>query len=232
MTIKYGQFCPIAKAAEIIGERWTLLLVRELLLGSTRFNDLQRGLSQMSPTLLAKRLKQLVDAGIVIKKELQGKRHAEYYLTASGRELESVVKGLGVWGARWARGQMDDDELDVELLMTDFRRRLNRDELPTGRTIIHFHFPELSSFAHWWIVVEENGDRELCIQNPGAEVDVHLKSDLRTMTEVWAGDTTIADAKRNGKLSVSGNPVLSRSVSRWLGIGLLSEVRPAHELQA
>ncbi|MDQ8204294.1 helix-turn-helix domain-containing protein [Pelagicoccus sp. SDUM812003] len=227
MSLKYGQFCPIAKAAEVIGERWTLLLIRELLLGETRFNELQRGLSQMSPTLLAKRLKQLVDCGLVIKKELQGKRHSEYFLTAAGRELGPIVMSLGEWGARWARGQMDDEELDVELLMTDFKRRIDTDQLPAGRTVIHFIFPSLEMFAHWWIVIEENGARELCIDNPGKEVDVTLRCNLRTMTEIWAGDTTIAKARRDGLLKVTGNPVLARSVSKWLCSGLLSKIRPA-----
>lgn len=227
MSLKYGQFCPIAKAAEVIGERWNILLIRELLLGETRFNDLQRGLSQMSPSLLAKRLKQLVDGGLVIKKELQGKRHAEYFLTAAGRELGPIVMSIGEWGARWARGQMDDDELDVELLMIDFRRRIDTDQLPSGRTVIRFIYPELKEFAHWWIVIEENGNRELCVDNPGKEVDVSLRCNLRTMTEIWAGDTSISQAKRDGLLQVTGNPVLARSVSKWLGISLMAHVRPA-----
>lgn len=227
MSLKYGQFCPISKAAEVIGERWTLLLIRELLLGETRFSDLQRGLSQMSPTLLAKRLKQLVDCGLVIKKELRGKRHSEYFLTAAGRELGPIVMSLGEWGARWARGQMDDDELDVELLMTDLRRRIDVDQLPSGRTVIRFTYPELKEFTHWWIVVEEDGTRELCIDNPGTEVDVSIRCNLRAMVEIWAGDTSIAKAKRDGLLQITGNPVLARSVSKWLGISSLAHIRPA-----
>ncbi|MDQ8199896.1 winged helix-turn-helix transcriptional regulator [Pelagicoccus enzymogenes] len=227
MSIQYGQFCPIAKAAEVIGERWTLLLIRELLLGESRFNDLQRGLSQMSPTLLAKRLKQLEEAGLLIKKQSHGKRHAEYFLTASGRELAPVIMGLGEWGARWARGLMDDDELDVELLMNDFRRRIDTDKLPAGRTTIQFHFPSLREFSSWWVVLQENGNRDLCIRHPGHEVDVQIRCDLRTMIEIWAGDTTIPAAKRSGSLKVTGNPVLTRTLSSWLGISLLSHIRPA-----
>lgn len=227
MSIKYGQFCPIAKAAEIIGERWTLLLVRELLLGETRFNDLQRGLSQMSPTLLTKRLKQLVDSGLVMKKEIRGKRHSEYYLTAAGRELGPIVMSLGEWGARWARGQMGDDELDVELLMQDFRRLIDIEQLPAGRTVIRFTYPELNEFSHWWIVIEENGKRELCIDNPGKEVDVSFRCSLRTMVEIWAGDTTLSKAKKAGLLHVAGNPVLVRTASKWLRTSLVSSIRPA-----
>ena len=108
MSIQYGQFCPITKAAEVLGERWTILIVRELLLGTTRFNELQRALSQISPSLLTKRLVQLQDYGLVIKKEIPAQRRSEYYLTAAGKELKPVVMGLGEWGSRWARGQMED----------------------------------------------------------------------------------------------------------------------------
>lgn len=226
MSTHYGQFCPIAKAAEVIGERWTLLVVRELLLGETRFNELQRGLSKMSPTLLAKRLKQLVDCGLVIKKELDGKRHSEYHLTAAGRELGPIVMSIGEWGARWARGQMDDDELDVELLMHDFRRLIDSEQLPAGRTVIRFTYPELKEFAHWWIVIEESGHRELCIDNPGKEVDVSFRCNLRTMVEIWAGDTTIAAAKKADLLQVSGNPIHVCTASQWLRPGQLAHIRP------
>lgn len=229
MSIKYGQFCPVAKASEVIGERWTLLLIRELLLGESRFNDLQRGLSQMSPTLLAKRLKQLVDYGLVIKKEQKGKRHSEYFLTAAGKELAPIIMGLGEWGARWSRGLMDDDELDVELLMNEFRRRIDTDKLPSGRTTISFKYPGLRDFSSWWVVIEENGSRELCVSNPGHEVDIQIHCDLRTMIEIWAGDTTVAAAKRNGNLKVSGNPILTRTFSTWLGTSLLSHIRPVEE---
>ncbi len=140
MSIRYGQFCPVAKAAEVLGERWTILIIRELLLGTTRFSDLQRALSQISPTLLTKRLNQLQDCGLVIRKKLPQQRRTEYHLTPAGRELLPVVIGLGEWGMKWARGQMSDDELDVELLMHDFSRRIDETQLPGGRTVIKFVF--------------------------------------------------------------------------------------------
>ena len=227
MSIAYGQFCPIAKAAEVLGERWTILIIRELLLGASRFNELQRALSQMSPTLLTKRLTQLQDYGLVMKREQPGQRRTEYFLTAAGKELQPVVVGLGEWGARWARGQMEDDDLDVELLMIDFRRRLNADALPGGSQIIRFTFEGLPVYPHWWIVVDDKGDSELCVDNPGKPADVTLISNLRTMTEIWAGDTTLRAAKAAGDLKISGNPVLVRTAASWLGIGLFAEVRPA-----
>src|SRR6478609_9628046 len=129
-SIRYGQMCPISKAAEILGERWTILIIRELLLGSNRFSDLQRALSQISPTLLTKRLNQLQDCGLVIRKTLPKQKRTEYHLTPPGRELLPVVVSLGEWGMKWARGQMSDDELDVELLMHDFSRRIDETQLP------------------------------------------------------------------------------------------------------
>jgi Predicted transcriptional regulators len=226
MSIRYGQFCPVAKAAEVLGERWTILIIRELLLGTTRFTELQRALSQISPTLLTKRLNQLQDCGLVIRKKMPEQRRTEYYLTPAGKDLMPVVTGLGEWGMKWARGQMSDDELDVELLMHDFSRRIDETQLPGGRTVIKFVFSGLSQFAHWWIVLEENGERELCVNNPGKGVDIELRSDLRTMTEIWAGDTEIRTVKTNGKLELSGNPVLIRTVSSWLRIGMFANVRP------
>ena len=226
MSIRYGQFCPVAKAAEVLGERWTILIIRELLLGTTRFSDLQRALSQISPTLLTKRLNQLQDCGLVIRKKLPEQRRTEYHLAPAGRELLPVVVGLGEWGMKWARGQMSDDELDVELLMHDFNRRIDETQLPGGRTVIKFVFSGLSRFAHWWIVLEENGERELCVNNPGKGMDIELRSDLRTMTEIWAGDMEIRTAKKDGRLQLSGNPVLIRTLSSWLRIGMFANVRP------
>lgn len=216
MTQKYGQFCPIAKAAEILCERWTLLILRELLLGTTRFSDLQRTLARISPTLLTKRLNELHDAGLLVKRE------GHYRLTAAGRELQPIVMAVGEWGARWVRSRLPDEELDVELLMIDFQRRLQVDGLPDGTTVIQFVFEELTARSHWWILVDGPDKRELCVDPPGREVHVCLHSDLRTMTAIWAGDLTIGDAKREKRLRVTGEAPLVRNVSAWLGVGIFA----------
>lgn len=226
MSLRYGQFCPIAKAAEILGERWTILIVRELLLGTTRFNDLQRGLSGISPTLLTKRLGQLEACGLVARRVLSAPRRNEYHLAPAGRELRPIVLGLGKWGMRWARGQMSADELDIEMLMLDLNRRLDATQLPGCRTVVQFVFSDASRFSRWWIVVQHDGTRELCLDNPRQRPDVQLRCAVRTLTEIWAGDTTIEAARARGALHVSGDPVLVRTVSRWLRPGLLSHVRP------
>jgi DNA-binding HxlR family transcriptional regulator len=226
MSIRYGQFCPVSKAAEVLGERWTILIIRELLLGTTRFSDFQRALSQISPSLLTKRLNQLQDCGLVIRKNLPKQRRTEYHLAPAGRELKPIVLGLGDWGMKWARGQMSDDELDVELLMYDFSRRIDGAQLPGGETVIEFVFPGLAKFERWWVLLDGKGERELCLHNPGKAADVEIRTDLRTMTEIWAGDTEIRAAKKDGRLQVSGNPALVRSIPSWLRVGLHAHVRP------
>lgn len=227
MSISYSQFCPIAKAAEVLGERWTILIIRELLLGSTRFSDLQRALSKISPTLLTKRLIQLEDCGLVIRKKLPGQQRTDYHLTAAGRELLPVVTGLGEWGMKWARGQMTDDELDVELLMFDLGRRIDGKQLPGGGHIIQFVFSGLAKFAQWWIVIEADGTREVCAENPGKDADMLLRTDLRTMTEIWAGDVELRAAKKDGRLQLSGDPLLIRTLALWLRTGTFAAIRPA-----
>lgn len=222
----YSQFCPTAKAAEVLGERWTILIVRELLLGTRRYSDFQRALSQISPTLLTKRLNQLADCGLVIRQTKLGNRRPEYELSPAGKELQPIILGLGEWGMKWARGQMRDDELDVHLLMYDYCRRIDVTALPSGRLVAGFFFPGLPKFAHWWIVIEVTGERELCVDHPGKEVDIQIRSDVRTMVEIWAGDTEMNVALKTGRIALSGKPALVRTLTSWLRPGSLSHIRP------
>jgi DNA-binding HxlR family transcriptional regulator len=226
MSIRYGQICPVSKAAELLGERWTLLIIRELVLGTTRFNDFQRALSQISPTLLTKRLNQLEEAGLVVRKTMPDQRRIEYHPTAASKELKQIILGLGEWGMRWARGQMNDDELDVEMLMYDLQRRIDAEQLPGGRTVIKFSFRALPKFANWWIVIEPDGTRVLCVHNPRVPVDIELMTDVRTMSHVWAGDMDIRMAKDAGRLELKGDPILTRTISSWLRPGTFAHIRP------
>ncbi len=226
MSFRYGQICPVSKAAELLGERWTLLIIRELVLGTTRFNDFQRALSQISPTLLTKRLNQLEEAGLVVRKTMPDQRRIEYHPTAASKELKPIILGLGEWGMRWARGQMNDDELDVEMLMYDLQRRIDATQLPGGRTVIKFLFRSLPQFGHWWIVIEPDGTRVLCVHNPRVPVDIELITDLRTMSHVWTGDMDLRMAKDAGRLELKGNPILIRTISSWLRPGTFAHIRP------
>jgi DNA-binding HxlR family transcriptional regulator len=223
---RYGQFCPISKALEVLGERWTLLVVRELLLGSTQFSELQRALPRVSPTTLSKRLMELQEAGLVVRKRVHGGEGHEYQLTAAGRELHPLLLGLGEWGMKWARGQMADAELDVGILMADIERRIDHRQLPSGRTVLRFKFTDLARYADWWVKIED-GEVELCLEDPGDEVDVYFTGSLRTMTEVWMGDVTLDQARQGGRLKIVGATAYLRNLPDWFPLHVLSGIRPA-----
>lgn len=221
----YGQFCPVAKATELLGEKWMLLILRELLLGSHRYNEFQRALSRISPTLLTKRLKQLESAGIIIRKAQQGRKGHEYFLTPAGKQLAPIVEHLAIWGMRWARGQLSDDELDVEFLMWDIQRRLDMTKLPDGETVLCFIFEGLPQFNSWWLVVCD-GEVDLCTENPGKDVDLYIRTSLRNLVEIWNGDIEIKSALNKELIKTQGNKQLAKTMQEWLGICLYADVRP------
>ncbi|MEH6469697.1 MAG: helix-turn-helix domain-containing protein [Halopseudomonas sp.] len=224
----YGQFCPVAKATELIGERWTLLILRELLLGSHRFNEFQRGLSRISPSLLTKRLKQLENAGIIVRKAQQGRKGYDYFLSAAGKELAPIIEHLAVWGMRWAQGQLSEDELDVEFLMWDLQRRLQTAALPGGETVICFIFNELAQYKSWWLIVRGD-DVDLCTENPGKDVDLYISSSVASLVRVWQGELELGAALQQGLVNTQGNARLAKSMPDWLGICLYADIRPADQ---
>jgi DNA-binding HxlR family transcriptional regulator len=219
----YGQFCPVAKATELLGEKWMLLILRELLLGSHRFNEFQRALSRISPSLLTKRLKQLEAAGVIVRKTQQDRKGYEYFLTPAGKELTPIIEHMAVWGMRWARSQLNDDELDVEFLMWDIQRRLQTDQLPDGETILCFIFDDLTKYKSWWLVVRDD-EVDLCTENPGLDIDLYVRSSVRTLVEIWEGDIEIKSALRKELLKTQGSRQLAKTMSDWLGISLYSHV--------
>jgi DNA-binding HxlR family transcriptional regulator len=221
----YGQFCPVAKASELLGERWVLLILRELLLGTHRYSDFQRALSRISPSVLSKRLKQLEHAGIIVRKAQTGRKKQDYFLTPAGKELASIVEHLATWGMRWARGQLSEDELDVEFLMWDIQRRLQIDKLPDCETILCFIFDDLTRFKNWWLVVRD-GEVDLCTENPGNDVDLYISTTLSSLVQVWQGDIDIKLAQRKKLLKAHGNTQLAKTMSDWLGICLYADIRP------
>jgi DNA-binding HxlR family transcriptional regulator len=224
--MEYGQFCPVAKATEILGEKWTMLIVRELLMGGTRFNELQRGLSLISPTILTKRLNDLAAAGVIVKKKIPGQRGHEYFLTEMGSQLLPIVKQVGEWGMRWARDLMPDSDLDVELLMLYLRRSVDPEKLPGNESVIRFKFSDLKQMSDWWLVVK-GGKVELCFENPGKDVDVSFATDLRTMIEVWMGDISYRAAIADGRMKIVGLSALTRNVKSWLAPSIFAGIPPA-----
>ena len=227
----YGQFCPVAKATEVVGDKWTMLIMRELLLGTCRFSEFQRSMSRISPTVLNKRLRMLEDKGVIIKKPISGQRGCEYRLTPAGRELEPMIDSLAVWGMRWARGQMTDDDLDVEFLMWDIRRRIDTKSLPDGEIVLCFIFNDLDKYKTWWLVIDGD-DVDLCTQDTGKDVDLYVTSTLRTMIEIWEGDTDLRAAMRDDRVIAMGARHLIRSMSDWFGLCAHAHVRPASSTAA
>jgi DNA-binding HxlR family transcriptional regulator len=212
----YGQFCPIAKAAEILGERWMALVLRELMYGSSRFNEIARGLPLISRGLLSTRLQQLVEAEIARRTE-----SGDYVLTPAGEALRPIIEGMGLWALHWGQASLSDRDLDDRLLMWAMRRYLR---VPPGfrdrRIVLRFDFFGLPPAARvakrsWWLVVEQ-GDLEVCIKDPGYETGLTMSADLRTFMEVLLGQRPYAEALRDGGIRLSGDKELARSLPDWL----------------
>jgi DNA-binding HxlR family transcriptional regulator len=213
----YGQFCPVAMAAEVLCTRWTMLVLREMYAGSTRFNELRKGVPLMSPTLLSKRLKELEKSGVIERARTAEPGIFDYRLTAAGQDLQSIVLGLGAWGQRWIETQSSLRNLDPSLLMWDMRRNLNPAPMPHKRSVIQFLYPERTSKQRYWLVVDR-GAVDLCLIDPGFEVDLYVVADLRSMTAVWMGLTTVRAEVQAGHMKLTGDADLKRSMQIWLGL--------------
>lgn len=216
----YGQFCPVALAAEVLCTRWTVVLLRELLAGSTRFNDLRRGVPRMSPALLVKRLRDLEQAGIVRRVASQTEPGIlEYQLTPAGRDLKPVVEAIGIWGQRWFEADVSLQHLDPSLLMWDIHRNLDVKTLPPRRLVVHFLYPELpAARRQWWLLIEPGAEVDLCPVDPGFDIDLYVSTDLLTMTAIWMGLTSVRRAMSDGKLVLTGDRQLASQMQTWLGL--------------
>lgn len=227
--MEYGQFCPIAKASEILGEKWTILIVRELLMGSSRFNELQRGLGNISPTILTKRLLLLDECGLVYRKQISGMRGYEYHPTESCKELLPILLAIGEWGGRWAQNNLCDTDYDVHLLMLYLERSIIAEKLPGNETIIQFQFTDLKELSNWWVVVSGD-DVDVCTTDPGQDVDVYFNTTVKTMTDVWMGKVTYRKAVSEKGLKITGPRALTMNVSTWLKSCIFAELPSAKEI--
>jgi DNA-binding HxlR family transcriptional regulator len=208
----YAQYCPIAKASEILGDRWTLLIVRELLGGATGFNELQRGLPGISRSVLADRLRTLERGEVVERRTGPGGRTLDYRLTLAGRDLEPVVQALGEWGATWSFTDPRSDELDPDLLIVWMARHVDREQLPPGRTVIQFDFR--APAKRFWMVLEPS-EVSVCLQHPGFDVDLKVAVDTATLYRVYLGRVELAGALRAGTVTMTGPTALQRGLGRW-----------------
>lgn len=223
----YRQFCPVAMAAEVLCARWTMVLLRELMAGSTRFNELRRGVPRMSPALLSQRLKDLEVAGILTREPTPNDPSVfAYHLTPAGVELKPIVAAFGVWGQRWVETELSLRHLDVQLLMWDMRRGLDPRPLPKRRSVVHISYSELpAAQRRWWLIVEADGEVDLCSVDPGFDIDLHVATDLRTMTAIWMGLDTVRSAIKEERLVLSGERSLATNMQSWLGLSPFAKER-------
>jgi len=227
--MEYGQFCPVAKATEILGEKWTILIIRELLMGATRFNTLQRGLSMISPTILTKRLNTLAEQGLVLKKKIPGQKGYEYFPTESCKELLPMIKGLGDWGMRWAQGNLRDSDYDVELLMLYLERSIRVDKLVGKETVIRFKFTDISEVPDWWIIADHS-KVDVCTNDPCKEVDVYFTSTVRAFVDVYMGLVPYKKAVRESQIKVIGPNAMTDNIFAWMNKSMFADSLPEEKI--
>jgi DNA-binding HxlR family transcriptional regulator len=218
---EYTQYCPVARASEVLGDRWNLLIVREMLLGAAGFNELQRGLPGISRSVLADRLKTLERAEVIERRVGSSGRTTGYRLTPGGRDLKPVVFALGEWGATWMLGDPRPGELDPDLVMLWMARHVDRRALPHGRTVVQFDFADRRK--RYWMVLEPS-EVSVCLQHPGFDIDLSIRVDTETMYAIYQGRVEIGGAMKAGTVTMSGPSELQRAVTQWY---TLSKFRPA-----
>jgi len=221
----YGQFCPVAKAAEIFAERWTPLIMREVLMGSTRFNELERGLPRISRSVLSQRLKQLEQYGLIERRVSEGSRGCEYVATPVGQGLYDIIVMLGEWGARWLSTDVDPADLDPDLLMWDMHRRVATERLPDRRIVVRFDFTGMYQQSNWLLL--DRDDVSVCWADPGFDVDLTVTTDTLAMHRIWAGRLSFEQALRSGLVQIEGPRDLVREFPGWLQLSFFAHVQPA-----
>lgn len=215
LMMSYGQFCPIAKAAEIVAERWTPLVVHELLAGSTHFSDIRRGIPLMSQTLLSQRLKELERVGIVERRG-DNPRRREWHLTEAGRALAPVIQHLGQWGLKYAQDPLQEADLDVLVLMWNIRRRVDPNAFGPGRMTVYFKFTDVPKGKSQWWVVNDRGTVDLCPTDPGFPVDIYITTDIRTMIHIWFAKLSLDAAVRSDRMDITATRQLRDQLRSWL----------------
>jgi len=221
----YGQFCPVALGAEIFAERWTPLILRELLVGSRRFSDIQRGVPRMSRNLLTQRLHSLRRSGIIEQCSAEGGHGYAYRLTVAGRELSAVIDALGTWGYKWASKDLSDKDLDPDFLMWSLRRMILKDALPDERVVVLVRFRQYEDRAYWLVL--QRPEVDLCLFDPGYEVNLEIEAKVEALAHVCLGHVPLLQAIRDGGVEVHGAPHHRNALSSWLGVTRFASNRPS-----
>ena len=216
----YGQLCPVAKAAEVFCERWTALILRDLGAGAARFTELKRGVPLMSRSMLSRRLQELAHEGIIERRPNGTGRGCTYHLTPAGREFLPVVEALGEWGRHWSRRDLAANEVDVSQLLWSMERSVRPDAFGDRRTVMQLEFTDQPGNRRRWWFVNETSEAQLCVKDPGFDVDLYLSMRLRDMIQMWRGDLSLAHAMDSGRLKMHGPSQLKRAVPAWLGTAL------------
>ncbi|HKE14503.1 MAG TPA: helix-turn-helix domain-containing protein [Kofleriaceae bacterium] len=224
----YGQFCSIARALELLGERWTLLIVRELLCGSRRFGEVRRGIPRVSRTMLSARLRELEGAGVIARDDRGG---PSYRLTGAGLELAATIRELGTWGQRWLPRELDGDDLDPDALVWDMRRRVNLDALPAAPVLARIETSDGRRRTRARFLLLRRTEVSLCTSNPGFPEELRVRAPLRTLTAWWRGDCSLADARAGGMI-VDGRRAWVRAFPTWFERYAFAAVEPARGDQA
>ncbi len=223
MTSDFGQFCPIALASEVLTQKWMLLIIRELNAGSTRFNDIRRGVPRISATLLKQRLNQLEHAGVIIRQP-HDNGGDDYLLTEAGRELKSVLAPIGEWGQRWAR-EIDDGDLDPGWLVWAMHRRLDLSKMPAGRTVLEIAFTDAPKDQRFFWLVCENNNVEVCVKPTGFDVDLRVSTSVRIFAEIWRGLRPLQPEIANGAIRLEGDTNLMRDFPGWLLLSVFAKTK-------
>jgi len=218
----YGQFCPVAKAATVLTERWTLLILREFMCGSHRFNELERGLPGISRSLLAKRLRTLVSNGVITIRTDQDGSQCGYDLTGRGRELQPIVMGIGEWGQRWLNEGTHIDDVDTDLLLWDMHRRLDVSLVERARVVVEIRCVGIRDKTYWLVI--EPPDVSICFEPPGFEVDLLVTADTMTLHDIWVGRADLALALRRETIQMSGPQQLRASFPKWLQLSHFASI--------
>lgn len=200
-----------------------MLIIRELLLGSNRFSHLQKGLPRISPTVLNTRLKELESNSVIVKRKLKNQKGHEYQLTPAGKELSTVIESLVVWGMRWARDEMEEDDLDISFLMFDIQRNIVIEELPGGENVLCFQYEDLDEFGRWWLICNDK-EIDLCYENPGKDVDIYVTANSRDMVDIWMGDLALNEAINKERIKVMGDSLICKQFKKWFPLSSAAHI--------